>query len=33
MTPLRQAIDDYIALPRRLGFKLREMAEELQNFL
>jgi hypothetical protein len=23
MTPLRQAIDDYIALRRSLGFKLR----------
>lgn len=33
MTPLRQAIDDYIALRRSLGFKLREMADDLQNFI
>ena len=33
MTLLRQAIDDYIALRRSLGFKLREMADDLQNFI
>jgi hypothetical protein len=32
MTPLRQAIDDYIALRRSLGFKLRRMAEGLREF-
>ena len=32
MTPLRQAIDDYIALRRSLGFKLRDMAVDLQKF-
>src|SRR6202011_774753 len=32
MTPLRQAIDDYIALRRSLGFKLRRMSECLQEF-
>ena len=32
MTPLRQAIDDYIALRRSLGFKLRRMSEGLQEF-
>ena len=32
MTPLRQAIDDYIALRRSLGFKLRDMADDLRNF-
>jgi integrase/recombinase XerD len=32
MKPLRQAIDDYIALRRSLGFKLREMADDLPNF-
>ena len=31
MTPLRQAIDDYIALRRSLGFKLRRMSEGLQE--
>jgi len=30
--PLRQAIDDYIALRRSLGFKLRETADDLRNF-
>jgi integrase/recombinase XerD len=32
MKPLRQAIDDYIALRRSLGFKLRDMADDLQKF-
>jgi len=32
MKPLRQAIDDYIALRRSLGFKLRRMAEGLREF-
>ncbi len=32
MTPLRQAIDDYIALRRSLGFKLRRMSEGLREF-
>lgn len=32
MTSLRQAIDDYIALRRSLGFKLRDMADDLRNF-
>jgi integrase/recombinase XerD len=32
MTPLRQAIDDYIALRRNLGFKLRRMSEGLREF-
>ena len=32
MKPLRQAIDDYIALRRNLGFKLRRMAEGLREF-
>ncbi len=32
MKPLRQAIDDYIRLRRSLGFKLRDMADDLQNF-
>ena len=32
MTALRQAIDDYIALRRSLGFKLRRMSEGLREF-
>lgn len=32
MRPLRQAIDDYIALRRSLGFKLRRMSEGLREF-
>jgi integrase/recombinase XerD len=32
MKPLRRAIDDYITLRRSLGFKLRDMAHDLQNF-
>jgi hypothetical protein len=32
MKPLRQAIDDYIRLRRSLGFKLRDVADDLQNF-
>ena len=32
MKPLRQAIEDYIALRRSLGFKLCGMADDLQNF-
>ena len=32
MKPLRQAIADYIALRRSLGFKLRGMAGDLENF-
>jgi len=32
MTLLQQAIDDYIALRRSLGFKLRRMSEGLQDF-
>ena len=32
MTPLRLAIDDYIRLRRSLGFKLRDMADDLRNF-
>ena len=32
MMPLRQAIDDYIALRRSLGFKLRRMSEGLREF-
>ena len=32
MKPLRQAIDDYIRLRRSLGFKLRDMADDLQKF-
>ena len=32
MKPLRQAIDNYITLRRSLGFKLRDMADELQDF-
>jgi len=33
MIPLRQAIDDYIALRRSLGFKLCGMADDLRNFV
>jgi site-specific recombinase XerD len=32
MKPLRQAIEDYIKLRRTLGFKLRDMADDLRNF-
>jgi integrase len=32
MKPLRQAINDYIELRRSLGFKLRDMADDLRNF-
>jgi integrase/recombinase XerD len=32
MKPLRRAIDDYIALRRSLGFKLRRMSEGLREF-
>jgi len=32
MKPLRQAINDYIALRRSLGFKLRRMSEGLRDF-
>ena len=32
MKPLRQAIDDYIRLRRSLGFKLRDMADDLRDF-
>lgn len=32
MKPLRQAIDDYLGLRRSLGFKLRDMADDLQDF-
>ncbi len=32
MTPLRDAVDDYIALRRSLGFKLRDMATGLTDF-
>ena len=32
MKPLQRAIDDYIALRRSLGFKLRDMADDLRNF-
>jgi integrase/recombinase XerD len=32
MKPLRQAIEDYITLRRRLGFKLRDMADDLRKF-
>src|ERR1017187_3955818 len=32
MKPLRQAIDDYIGLRRSLGFKLRDMTDDLRNF-
>ena len=32
MKPLRQAIDDYVRLRRSLGFKLRDMADDLRDF-
>ncbi len=32
MKPLREAVDEYIALRRRLGFKLRDMAPDLTDF-
>ena len=32
MTPLRDAVDEYITLRRSLGFKLREMAPDLRDF-
>ena len=32
MTPLRDAVDEYIALRRSLGFKLCGMAPDLQDF-
>ena len=32
MTPLRDAVDEYIALRRGLGFKLRGMATDLTDF-
>ena len=32
MTPLRDAVDEYIALRRSLGFKLREMGPDLREF-
>ena len=32
MTPLRDAVDEYIALRRSLGFKLRDMAPDLRDF-
>jgi integrase/recombinase XerD len=32
MMPLRQAIEDYVALRRALGFKLRRLAENLPRF-
>ena len=32
MSPLRQAIEDYIRLRRSLGFKLRRMSEGLREF-
>lgn len=32
MRPVRQAVDDYIRLRRSLGFKLRDMARDLQDF-
>jgi site-specific recombinase XerD len=32
MKPLREAIEDYITLRRRLGFKLRDMADDLREF-
>ena len=32
MTPLRDAVDEYIALRRGLGFKLRDMATGLPEF-
>ena len=33
MTPLRDAVDEYIALRRSLGFKLHGMAADLQDFV
>ena len=33
MTPLREAVDEYIALRRSLGFKLHGMAADLQDFV
>jgi hypothetical protein len=33
MKPLRQAIDNYIALRRSLGFKLCGMADDLRKFV
>ena len=32
MTPLRDAVDEYIALRRSLGFTLRDMAPDLRDF-
>ena len=32
MKPLRNAVEDYIALRRSLGFKLRDMATGLTEF-
>ncbi len=32
MKPLREAIEDYIALRRSLGFKLKDAAADLRNF-
>ncbi len=32
MKPLSQAVEDYISLRRSLGFKLRDMADDLRNF-
>jgi hypothetical protein len=32
MKPLRNAVEDYIALHRSLGFKLRDMASGLTEF-
>ena len=32
MKPLREAIEEYIALRRSLGFKLRDMADDLREF-
>ena len=31
MKPLRQAIDDSVKLRRSLGFKLRDMADDLRR--
>ena len=33
MKPLRNAVEDYIALRRSLGFKLRDMATGLTDFV
>ena len=33
MTPLREAVAEYIALRRSLGFKLQGMAADLQDFV